>query len=274
MIKVLSTSQTNILMALARYKFLTTSQLLKLGISNRKSNLSVMLKALKESKRPLIGEMNFAFVPSKGRLENFYYLKRKGYNLLVDSGMMEATEINVPKGNLVLFTQDYFHRKYTIDCHIACDLETRKREISVDFFHRYFDKTGNNRTARNLQAKTKIDLEGDYIIADGAFLLSKGEASRLFAFELYNDNNTKRICQQLEKHLVGIKNSALCRNYGLEKGHRVLAVFTQKAVLDNTLSRIESNPLAKYVLCNTLDSVQQNFFNGWMDLNREQGSIV
>ena len=238
MVKVLSASQTKILLSLARYKFLTTSQMLRLGISSRKSNLSVMLKPLKESKRPFIGVMEFAFVPSKGRLQNFYYLKPKGKKLLMGSGMLTEADIRMPKGRTVMFTQDYFHRKYTIDCHISCDIAARERNIDIIHFDRYFDKTGNNRTGRNLQAKTKLEIGNDYLIADGAILMEKGDVSRLFAFELYNDNNTKRICAQITKHLDGIRESSLCRNYGLEKGHRLLAVFTQPEVKKHTMKRL------------------------------------
>lgn len=266
MIKVLSNAQTNILLSLARYKFLTSSQFLKLGISNRRSNLSVMLKPLKESKRPFIGEMEFAFVPSKGRLENFYYLKPKGKRLLVESSLIDESDIRMPKGRTVLFTQDYFHRKYTIDCQISCDLAAKELGISVIHFDRYFDKTGNNRTSKNLQAKTKIGIGNDYLIADGTLLLAKGETSRLFALELYNDNNTRRITEQISKHIEGIKDSSLCHNYGLKKGHRLLAIFTQKEMISHVSKRLTNTGFDDFILLNDYASVTNNFFKGWQSL--------
>lgn len=268
MIKILSTAQTNILLALARYKFLTTSQLLKLGISNRKSNLSVMLKPLKESKRPFIGEMEFAFVPSKGRLENFYYLKPKGKKLLLESSLTND-EVRMPKGRTVMFTQDYFHRKYTIDCHIACDLAAKRNGIQVIAFDRYFDKTGNNRTRKNLQAKTKLEIGRDYLIADGTLLIAQNQVSRLFAFELYNDNNTKRICDQISKHIEGIRESSLCKNYNIQKGHRLLAVFTQAEVQGHVTKRLGNTGFDDFVLLNDYGSVTNDFLEGWKSLSNK-----
>ena len=269
MVKILTPSQEQILLALARYKFLTSSQLLKLGISQRRSNLSVMLKPLKERRRAFVGEMEFAFVPSKGRLENFYYLKPKGKSLLLDSGLLEEDEIRIPKGRNVLFTQDYFHRKYTIDCHIACDLSSKKNSIEVRAFDRYFDKTGNNRTAKNLQAKTKIEIGNDYIIADATLLIVKENISRLYAFELYNDTNTKRIIQQIEKHIVGVKNSSLCKNYGIQKGHRLLAVFTHIQTQNAVMKRMGELSLGEFLLFNNYESVAEEFFEGWTNLKKD-----
>ena len=226
MITLLTPAQTRILLCLARYKFLTTSQMITLGISNRRSNLSVMLKPLKELKRPLIGEIEFGLIPAKGRLENFYYLKPKGAKAIIESKLNNDNEIKIPIGRNVLFTQDYFHRKYTIDCHIAFDLAALENDFEVIEFDRYFDKTGNNRTNRNLQAKTKIVIENEYIIADATMLVQSGNITRLYAFELYNDKNTKRILQQIKKHMIGIKQSSLCGNYGIEKGHRLICIFS------------------------------------------------
>ena len=273
MIKILSPAQTNILLFLARYKFLTTSQLLTLGVSKRRSNLSVMLKPLKESKRPFIGEMEFAFVPSKGRLENFYYLKPKGKKLLLDSGIVGEEDIRIPKGRTVMFTQDYFHRKYTIDCHIACDISAKKYGIQILGFDRYFDKTGNNRTRKNLQAKTKLEIANDYLIADATLLVAHGQTSRLFALELYNDTNTKRITDQIFKHIQGIRESSLCKNYNIQKGHRLLAVFTHPEVIAHVKNRLGTTGFDDFLLFNDYASVTNDFFGEWESLSKKSVRI-
>lgn len=267
MIQLFTPAQTKILTYLARYKFLTSSQLIRFGVSNRRSNLSVMLRLLKESKRAFIGEMQFGFVPSKGRLENFYYLKSKGKKAILDGGLLEENEVKIPKGRMVIFTQDYFHRKYTIDCHISCDIAAKKKGLDIPFFDRYFDKVGNNRNDSNLQAKTKVTLAGDYIIADGAFLLVNDKGSILYALELYNDTNVKRIIGQIRKHIEGIKNSSLCRNYNLEKGHRLLAVFTHPETKKAVMEKVDESSFGKFLLFNNYEMVIEDFFQGWVDLD-------
>ena len=86
---------------------------------------------------------------------------------------MPLSVIKYPRGNYVYFTQDYFHRKYTIDCHIACNLAALQHGYQVTRFDRYIDMVGGNRGKRKLQAKTKIALNNDYIIADATLLLQR-----------------------------------------------------------------------------------------------------
>lgn len=86
---------------------------------------------------------------------------------------MPLSVIKYPRGNNVYFTQDYFHRKYTIDCHIACDLAALQYDYQVVRFDRYIDMVGSNRGRKKLQAKTKVALPNDYIIADATLLLQR-----------------------------------------------------------------------------------------------------
>ena len=119
MIDCFTPTQTNIMLALARHKFLTTSQLLRLKVTKQRSHLSTQIGKLRDRKRPYVSQIEFGFQPSKGRLENFYFLKSKAKKALMESLKMTAEEIKIPIGTSTLFTQDYFHRKFTIDCEIA-----------------------------------------------------------------------------------------------------------------------------------------------------------
>ncbi len=274
MIEILSNSQLKILKYLAMFKFLTTSQLIQLGVSNRKSNLSVMLKPLKDSRRALVGEMEFAFIPTKGRLENFYFLKAKGQKVLIENQVLQSNDIKYPRGRSVVFTQDYFHRKYTIDAHIACLQDCLANDLQLIFFDRYFDKIGNNRVQKNLQAKTRMELYGEYIIPDGALLIKSDSQSRLFALELYNDKNVKRISAQIEKHISGIKESALCRTYNIEKGHRLLAIFTDNKTKESVKECFIDSTFKDYLLFRTYYDGMDHFLSGWETLTGLKTKLI
>ena len=79
----ISPLETDILEALATFKFLSLGQLLKLGIGTSRNNLSRVTAKLKEAKLALIGCIDFAFHPKWGKLEGIYYLRSKGKKLLI-----------------------------------------------------------------------------------------------------------------------------------------------------------------------------------------------
>jgi len=141
------------------------------------------------------------------------------------------------------------------------------------FFDRYFDKVGSNRNGANLHAKTKIALFDQYLIADGALMVRNGDSSKLYALELYNDTNTKRIVDQLNKHVEGVKHSSLCRVYGIEKGHRVLSVFTHPQTKVAGMKKMEGSSFGKYFLFNDYETMIVDFFNGWKDFNNSTHNI-
>ncbi len=62
--RTLSPSQEKMLIALATYKFLTTGQLLVLGIMSERANLNKQISELRLWKNPLIGSVTFGVHPT------------------------------------------------------------------------------------------------------------------------------------------------------------------------------------------------------------------
>jgi hypothetical protein len=62
--RTLSTSQEKMLIALATYKFLTTGQLLVLGIMSERANLNKQISELRLWRNPLIGSVTFGVHPT------------------------------------------------------------------------------------------------------------------------------------------------------------------------------------------------------------------
>lgn len=61
--KTLSPSQEKIILNLARYKFLTTGQMLELGIMTDRANLNKQILELRYWKNPLVGSATFGVHP-------------------------------------------------------------------------------------------------------------------------------------------------------------------------------------------------------------------
>jgi len=251
MIERLPPTQTKILLELARYKFLTTSQMIRLGVATKRSNLSPHLKRLREGGRPYIARIEFGTHPREGRLEDFYYLKRKAKKALIEDLQIPENKIQLPIGTSTLFYNDYFHRKFTIDCQIATYQAAEEKGWEVVFFERYFDKTGSNRRGDTSRAKTRIDMnDGNYLIADGVFMLQTEVEKELYCLEMYNGKDTKRVHNQLRQYVQALAGGSPSIKYDHKsadgsryRGCRVLSVFEYESCMDAVIERVEKDSL-------------------------------
>jgi hypothetical protein len=62
--RTLSSSQEKVLISLATYKFLTTGQLLGLGVMSERANLNKQVSELRLWRKPLIGSVTFGVHPT------------------------------------------------------------------------------------------------------------------------------------------------------------------------------------------------------------------
>jgi hypothetical protein len=79
---IIKEKSIQLLEVLSIFKFLSTSQIIRLGTAKHKSNLVNPIKDLLFYN--MIGKISFGVDPKMGRLENIYYLKQKGVNFLSD----------------------------------------------------------------------------------------------------------------------------------------------------------------------------------------------
>jgi len=274
--EVLSRAKTEILKHLGRYKFLTNSQLVTLGVENSRQNINKYVKDMRNRKRkPWVKTATFGVVPKIGKLEGVHFLTKHGKEVLIDIGYTE--EILFPKSNTRLFAQDYFHRKYLIDFQIAL-YKACENKVNIHFFERYFDKVGNNRVAHNLQAKTKIDLKNEqYLISDAIFKLSTSNMLKLYCFEMYNGHDTTRVVKQLEKYLQALELGSASVKYQFPKGFIVLCYFQDDHAMRSVFNRVRNMKDFKYMksvfLFSSIEQVEKNIQSNWIDLNENQISI-
>ncbi len=247
MIEVLTDKQSRILLALAKYKFLTVSQFKQLGIDKYDSNLRKALKPLLESKRKFIDRIMFSVYPKgndlmrKNKLEYVYYLKPKGKRVVVEHQWLTDEQVRMPIGTSTMAYKDYYHRKITVNCHISLCQAAQQKAIEVCFFDTYFDKIGNNRRSKNLRAKTRIELSApNYLIADAIFMLQTPEQKALYCLEVQNGKDAKLMVQKLkQQYVTALRLGSPSEKYNFDKSNRVLSVFEYESTLQSVLERLQ-----------------------------------
>jgi hypothetical protein len=275
MINRLTSVQSNILIELARYKFLTASQLHRLNVGKDAGWIRTQAKELEKRSTPLIERITFGIVPREGKLEHVFYLTKQGKEALIEGMNLHQDEIKLPIGNASLFYKDYKHRKNTVDFQIALYQWTDTREdLQVDFFDCYFDKLGNNRTGGNLEAKNKILIgEDDYIIPDGIFMLSNADRKFLYLFEMYDGKDTKRVFEQVRKHVRATALGSPSEKYNHQHAHRIILLFEFERMKHAFLERTKNNKyfseVAQLFRCKSIEGINEDFFRGWENLKGE-----
>ncbi|CAA6810859.1 MAG: Unknown protein [uncultured Campylobacterales bacterium] len=276
----MSESELRILESLARYKYLTTSQLDLLNILKNKMGLYQRLRELRAGKKPLIANNSFGIMPGKGKLEDFYYLTSKGQDFLIENLEYNEQKIKAPKGTSSLFARDYFHRKETINFYIYFDKWINKNDGDILFLDYYFDKIGDNRSKKNLRAKNKIDIEqtGGYIIPDIVTKFTYKNEPYLFFIEQHNGKDTKKLLKQLYFHLLALEEGKGAEKYQMQKNHRVAVIFEFESILKATLERIQNinefKGFEKFFIFKTNESLNKSFFNDWIDLKRINTNLI
>ena len=195
----LTENQMEAIKLLSIFKYLTSSQFVKLGVFKKRAYLTNSLKILLDRKNPLISKHDFN--PVNGKLESFYYLTKYGKKYLVNELEYVESKIKVPLGVNQIYIKDYFHRKYTIDFHLAFRQWIESRKGKVEFLNYYFDKAGNNRSKNKNDYVTALNkIQVDKVrsfIPDINAIFVHNDTKYLFLFEQHNGKDAKRLFEQL-----------------------------------------------------------------------------
>ncbi|MCB0641288.1 MAG: hypothetical protein KDC44_06595 [Phaeodactylibacter sp.] len=258
--------------ALARYKFLTYSQMLRLGIDKYKSNLSNQIKGIRDGKRPLIRK-----IPHQAGIEAKHYLTSKGKDVLLELYPDEFNEDNIHfvKKTLYTDTQDQKHRTGTIDIQITLDAACSRANIPIVLCERYFDRIGNQRKDRNLRSKTAFRLtSGTRVSADLVFKLSTPTQEELYLVELENGSDAGKSYEKCFQHATGILEQGANKKYNHYHAYRTLWIFEKETTMNSTLSKLQANTffknLSEYFLFKAFDRIDQDFFSDWLNLDGEE----
>ena len=265
--------ETAILKALARYKFLTYDQMIRLGIANHSSNLSTLLKGLRDMKRPYVKK-----IPHRIGTPVKHYLTKRGKTALVELYGVPEEEINFPKGNILTDTQDQKHRTSIISIQIEVDLACSQENLTLLFCDRYFDTTGNNKINRNLKSKTAFHYtDSKTVKADLIFAIKTPKQVEHYVLELENGKDTAKGVEKCVNHAQALLKGSLNEKLGFSTGYRVLWIFEHQSIMESTIVKLQSIPLFKhlheYFLFKPLDQIDENFLAGWQNVSSRERNL-
>ena len=282
-------SQINILLALEKYRFLTTQHMIQLGISKNKSSLSnYMVAPLKTGKNPPI-KYNYKVTssPAEGRLHNFYYLTETGAKEVAERMNRNIKDIIRPISD-PRFAHDYFHRFHYISFWIEFEkFFNRKTKEGADITDYYIEKSyhymdkkrvsikidGNDYGSSDLvyYIKENEDDEGqkEVIETDGLFLTNNMQDQDVYMVEVHRSPNTQDILSQIHKRIESMRYQAIYNRFGIEKNGYLLSVSTKESTLKNILNRIQMLPSIQAfedcVFFTSIERVKKDFANAWID---------
>ena len=273
-------SHLRVMELLARYKFLTVPQMVRLGLAKHRSSIYSILRTLpRTSRTAYIDRIRFGVDPRRGQLPAIYHLLPKGVEFLVQHLDFAEERIRCPKNKHPFFARDYDHRVGTVDAHIAMELSVGRCGGHVEFVETYFDYEGGNRGgSKPLEQLTRIDLGGGvHIVPDAAFLFEVGGERKFFLFEFERGHDTKDALAQVRGLARALELGLPSQKYGLGLPCRVLFAFERQGALDAILKRVAATPsltnFAEYFLFAPFDTVRDDFGRGWVNCQMQPRQI-
>jgi hypothetical protein len=277
----LKQKEIDILIFLAKYKFLCSSQFTRLGLYKNKGDVTNLLKSMAEQKKPLIGIIKFPTDPTIGKLEYLYYLTKFAEKVLLEDLDYPQEKIKAIAKSKPISTKDYVHRKSTIDFHIALNQWLQSNNGEIRFLNYYFDKLG---TIRNKDNKSVIEINRFYLEGGKSFIpdistkFKVNNESYIFLFEQHNGKDTKRLVEQLHIHLLAISQDVVSKKFKFNKSNRVAVICEEKCVKDAVIQRLQKTNDFKnfynYFIFKTNEELKKDFFNNWNLINGEQVSFI
>lgn len=242
LVERLTRTDQAILEHVACYRFLTSLQLLALGVTTDKGHLYGTLRSLVSRRPAFLGVLDFGVLVGHGRLPRLYFLTPQGASMLEDI-RPDLGHIDTPS-RVRLFHNDYFHRIATVNTHIAVRQWTDKIGARIDYLHSYFDH-GVRKDGR-AYARTRVMVDKTTaLIPDIVFSLTAADKiTRLFAVEIYNDHTATRPEKQLLAYFVALQSAAIEKAFAYDKAVRILCLFEEPRVIISLRERFKVHPFA------------------------------
>lgn len=257
--------QTTILTNLAVFGYLSVKQIQVLtgkSLGYLRSQLAIL------SHRGFITSYTVR-ITAKVKAESIYHLTPVGVSFLQNEKLF-VESIRYPKGSSVVIVKDYAHRMAFVWTHLYLFLCLRSQGIEIDTFSAYYDKIGNNRKDKNLEAQTKIWLDkkaGQFFIPDGIMITKQGESKKLYLIEQFSDKHTLRILQTLANHAKVIATGSASEKFNIQANAIILCVFEHSGIKQAVIKRLKDNaqfkPMAGLFFFATLDEVKENCLQAW-----------
>jgi hypothetical protein len=267
---------------LARYKYLTTSQLMALDVSKSREKLREYFRELR-NKRGFTGRQIYMAVSEKGakqgksvrvRYEDLHHLTKKGAKFLETPTDLQGMDIRYPKKPKPYLTNDYLHRVSTIWIHISFDrwVKAKQGQNQTLLYYKQW-RTGKS---YKFEAETRLCLPQNKTFSPDmiCYYQFPNQSSMLYCLEVYNGDKVTYASQQLETLLWIIEKTRLVENrVGVKAIPRMLCVCDNEALLLGIQQRLKANPvfnvehIEELLFFNIDRVVWEDFGVNWQNIN-------
>ena len=251
--------------AMSRFYFLTPSQLVRLGVTTDRSNLSSrVLNPLLNSPQPLIQYNQVG--PSK-----VYALTKQGSAWMSEQLVVQR----VPYPQKIRYERDFEHRTACIDFLIDLWEWCSNTGTTIEFVRPYYRFVPVKGPRDTFRALTRHELSSGFLVSDLEFRLQTSNGkNRLFAFELHRtERAVGEVYDELSRHISALKHGIIARDYRQPELNDVLSVYTHPSVMKSTMSRLSSNPdfhQFKHLFHFAASAdLRTNFGNGWTSISAD-----
>jgi len=218
-----------------------------------------------------------------GRVQNIYYLLKKGALFISENLGIELEDIQYPKNIDGIFRNDYFHRISTVNSQISFEQWAKRLDYTVLFFHTYFHKVGSAKGTKDnnpLKSITRIEIdETTFIEPDAIFLYRTKERLQLMVLEVHNGKDVTRLVNQLKLISFavskGLFTSKYKKQYGLETVPRILVTLESDNMIRLVQKRMNEDKffnviwMSKAFLFKVDTKTWGNFHKDWQNKNGE-----
>ena len=261
--------QTAILTAVAKYRFMTNSQL-GMILTAHPDSIRKATRALSHVPKPLLIKQSLPVHSRLGRLENVHRLSPQGASVLAELEELAEPPL-IPKSGA--YALDIPHRKAVIDFRIRLDLIQRRRKFNIETWDNYFDKSGANHrkgAGKPLQSRTRISFrDGTFFIPDTLLVLRADRHRLLFALEMIRGEKKTRTLRQVARHMKALEEGNLVCKYGIPSGQDYVALFLferqalAEKVQNALTEQIAFIPFREHFLFATVADSQRNVAGCW-----------
>jgi hypothetical protein len=261
----ISGQQEKILRELAQYKFLTVSQLDRLGVGYKKRIYDNLKKLVDKG---LIKHADYKSLLRYGKqLERIHYLTPKAAKLLVENTPnLHYDNIRYPKSSTTIFTHDYLHRVSSVNTQIAINEWLHANDFTLIYYDTYFDVVGSRKKedTEPMRTVTRIDFGNGYFLdPDGIVVFEKAAKTKIFLIEVYNGKDTKRVLEQLRKHVYVVKHGLAASKYNIKTTAKVISTFENESNMKAVMERCKIDPYFQF------EGIENYFFFGLAEIANE-----
>jgi hypothetical protein len=109
-------------------------------------------------------------------------------------------------------------------------------------------------------------------------VLQINNEKHLVIFEQHNGKDTQRAISQMVNHAYALASGVYSDAYGISRPARIYYVFEFESYMNAAIREFSNhaglNKFRQYFLFKSIDSLQQNFYQNWLNTEQKQSDFL